>query len=86
MFIGALPDLTAIAVGTEISRRQMKQAEAKALIIQEWSILSESQRETDSQAAAFAMAIKDKYHFRCSGDRYQVIKGWLRLSPDLSAR
>ena len=60
----------------------MKQDEAKALVIREWSTLPVSQRKTESQAASFAMAIKDRYDFKCSGDRYQVIKGWLRLSPD----
>jgi len=60
----------------------MKQDEAKALITREWSTLPESQRKTESQATSFAMVIKDKYDFRCGGDRYQVIKGLLRLSPD----
>jgi hypothetical protein len=37
-----------------------------------------AERQTDDQAAAYAMKIKDRYPFKCSGDRYQVVKGWLQ--------
>jgi hypothetical protein len=56
----------------------MKQEDAKAAIIREWMALSFNERQTESQAASFAMQIKDRYAFKCSGDRYQVIKGWLQ--------
>ena len=60
-----------------------KQEEARREIVREWSALPVSERRTKDQAAPFAMAIKDKYPFRSSADRYQVIKGWLqnRLAP-----
>ena len=35
-------------------------------------------RQTDEQAAAFAMQVKDKYKFsRDNADPYQTVKGWL---------
>jgi hypothetical protein len=51
--------------------------EARELIIDKWLALPPDERATERQAAWFAMAIKDRYRFRSSGDRYQVIKGWL---------
>jgi hypothetical protein len=56
----------------------MTQADAKNLIMREWLQLPNSSRKTGDQAALFAMQLKDKYPFHCSGDRYQVIKGWLQ--------
>ena len=57
--------------------------EARRAIMAEWNTLPEAERKTESQAAAFAMAVKDKYPFRSNADRYQVINGWLRnrLAP-----
>jgi hypothetical protein len=52
--------------------------EAQKAILAEWRALPSSERKTADQAATFAMMIKDKYPFRASGDRYQVIKGWLQ--------
>jgi hypothetical protein len=35
-------------------------------------------RQTDEQAAQFAMQIKDKYKFSSDrADPYQIVKGWL---------
>jgi hypothetical protein len=56
----------------------MKQEDARAAVIREWMGLPFNERQTESQAALFAMQMKDRYVFKCSGDRYQVIKGWLQ--------
>jgi hypothetical protein len=58
-------------------RLAMTQDEAKAEILRAWRALPADERRTDHQAAAFAMKLAGEYRFRCSGDRYQVIKGWL---------
>ena len=54
----------------------MNQVNARHEIIREWRSLPKELRETDEQAAAFAMQIKDKYKFS-SGDPYQTVKDWL---------
>ena len=41
----------------------MNQANARHEIIREWRSLPRELRQTDEQAAAFAMQIKDKYKF-----------------------
>jgi len=53
----------------------MTQAEAKEYILAEWDALPEAKRATGM--FVFAMEMKEKYPFRCSGDRYQWIKGWI---------
>ena len=56
----------------------MKQVGARHDIIREWRSLPKEQRQTDEQAEAFAMQIKDKYKFSSdSADPYQTIRGWL---------
>jgi len=56
----------------------MNQVNARHEIIREWRSLPKELRETDEQAAAFAMQIKDKYKFSGdSADRYQTVKDWL---------
>ena len=56
----------------------MKQVGARHDIIREWRSLPKEQRQTDKQAEAFAMQIKDKYKFSSdSGDPYQTVMGWL---------
>ncbi len=55
----------------------MKKNEALAQILREWLSLPTAERTTESQAARFAMKIKDKYEFKCAADRYQEIKGIL---------
>jgi hypothetical protein len=56
----------------------MKQEDAKREIIREWQALPKELRQTDVQAAAFAMQIKDKYKFSGgTADPYQTIKAWL---------
>jgi hypothetical protein len=55
----------------------MTRSEAQRLILREWRALPASERQTETQAAAFAMKVKGDYPFRYSGDRYQIIKGWL---------
>ena len=52
-------------------------AHAQELILAEWRALPIADRQTEHQAVMHAMKVKDVYRFRCSGDRYQVIKGWL---------
>jgi hypothetical protein len=56
----------------------MKKDEAMRQVVAQWLALPPAERATEAQAAQFAMRIKDDYQFRCSGDRYQVIKGWLQ--------
>jgi hypothetical protein len=56
----------------------MNQVNARHEIIREWRSLPKEQRQTDEQAAAFAMQIKDKYKFSSNSvDPYQTVKGWL---------
>ncbi len=56
----------------------MKQVGARHDIIREWRSLPKEQRQTDEQAEAFAMQIKDKYKFsNDSADPYQTVRGWL---------
>ncbi|MEH2506737.1 hypothetical protein V1290_005548 [Bradyrhizobium sp. AZCC 1578] len=56
----------------------MNQVNARHEIIREWRSLPKDLRETDEQAAAFAMQIKDKYKFSSgSTDPYQTVRGWL---------
>jgi hypothetical protein len=58
----------------------MNQVNARHEIIREWRSLPKELRETDEQAAAFAMLIKDKYKFSSdSADRYQTVIDWLAL-------
>jgi hypothetical protein len=56
----------------------MHQVNARHDIIREWRALPKELRQTDEQAAAFAMQIKDKYKFSSeNADAYQTVKGWL---------
>ena len=56
----------------------MNQVDARHEIIREWRSLPKEQRQTDEQAALFAMQIKDKYKFSSeNADPYQTVKGWL---------
>jgi hypothetical protein len=56
----------------------MHQVNARHDIIREWRSLPKELRQTDEQAAAFAMQIKDKYKFSSeNADAYQTVKGWL---------
>jgi hypothetical protein len=56
----------------------MNQVNARHEIIREWRSLPNELRQTDEQAAAFAMQIKDKYKFSSdSADHYKTVKDWL---------
>jgi len=56
----------------------MKQVGARHDIIREWRSLPKESRQTDEQAEAFAMQIKDKYKFSSDrADQYQTVRGWL---------
>jgi hypothetical protein len=56
----------------------MKQVGARHDIIREWRSLPKELRQTDEQAEAFAMQIKDKYKFSSdSADPYRTVRGWL---------
>ena len=60
----------------------MKHDGARHDIIREWRSLPKEQRQTDKQAEAFAMQIKDKYKFSSdNADPYQTVKSWLLCSP-----
>jgi len=64
----------------------MNQVNARHEIIREWRSLPKELRQTDEQAAAFAMQIKDKYKFSSgSTDPYQTVKDWLLHSYRLRA-
>ena len=52
---------------------EMHQVNARHEIIREWRSLPKALRQTDEQAAAFAMQIKDKYKFSGNADPYQTI-------------
>jgi RNA polymerase alpha subunit len=56
----------------------MNQVNARHEIIREWRSLPKDLRQTDEQAASFAMQIKDKYKFSSgTTDPYQTVKDWL---------
>ena len=59
----------------------IKQNDAKKAILMEWYKLPEKERETEHQAAVFALKMikerPDITNFRFRGDHYQIIKGWL---------
>jgi hypothetical protein len=55
----------------------VNQAQAKAEILNVWRALPPEERSNEAQAAQFAMAQYLNYLFRCVGDRFQVIKGWV---------
>jgi hypothetical protein len=50
----------ACRAGAESGEGEMNQVDARHEIIQEWRSLPKEQRQTDEQAALFAMQIKDK--------------------------
>lgn len=60
----------------------MTKEEARLACIRDWMALPSDERQTESQAALFAMKIKARYAFRASGDKYQVVKGWLQRHLD----
>jgi hypothetical protein len=65
----------------------MNQVNARHEIIREWRSLPKDLRQTDEQAAAFAMQIKDKYKFSSgSTDPYQTVKDWLLHYPSIMRR
>jgi len=64
--------------GDKTEGAKMNQVNARHEIIREWRSLPRELRQTDEQAAAFAMQIKDKYKFSSdSADHYQTVKDWL---------
>jgi hypothetical protein len=56
----------------------MTQNEAREAITGEWAALPPAGRSNEHQAAVFTMKAMPRYEFRCTGNRYQVIMGWLR--------
>jgi hypothetical protein len=67
-----------VELGAEGEGTEMHQVNARHEIIREWRSLPKELRQTNEQAAAFAMQIKDKYKFSSdSADPYQTVKGWL---------
>jgi hypothetical protein len=57
---------------------EMHQVNARHEIIREWRSLPKELRQTDEQAAAFAMQIKDNSKFsRTALTPNQAVKGWL---------
>jgi len=60
----------------------MNKEEVLRGILGEWRRLPESERRTEDQCAAFAMKMANdpNYSFRCRGDRYQEIMGYMRYN------
>jgi hypothetical protein len=56
---------------------RMTQDEARQAILAEWAALPLVKRISEHQAAVFAIKAMQRFEFRCFGDRYQTIKGWL---------
>jgi hypothetical protein len=57
------------------SRQLLRAAEAECEIVGEWLSLPENERQTEHQAAQFALEMKRKYVFDyVGGDRYQEIR------------
>ena len=50
---------------------------ARRAIIREWMSLPREKRQTEEQAAAFALTAIEKHGVRCSGDRRRRIMAWL---------
>lgn len=61
----------------------MQKAEAERECIRRWRELPRDQRQTDSQAAAFATLLMDEMVFPTSADRYSFIRGWLQRDLQL---
>jgi hypothetical protein len=59
----------------------MKKEQALQEILSEWFKLPESERDTEKKAVSFAFRMlkerPDLTSFRASGDKYQIIKGFL---------
>jgi len=55
----------------------MEKDEAEKRIVSEWLELAAEERATEHQATVFALKKSQQYTFRCKGDRYQSIMGWL---------
>ena len=57
----------------------MKKEQTLQAILAEWRRLPESERQTEIQLVAFSMGMANDpdYFFRCSGDRYQFIMGYM---------
>ena len=61
-----------------LAEEPMTREQAKAKILSEWRALPATDRADEQKKAAFALKIEQKYKFRCSGDPYQHIMGWLK--------
>ena len=46
-------------------------------IIREWMSIPKDKRQTEEQAAAFAMKVMERVPSRSRGDPYQKVMGWL---------
>lgn len=55
----------------------MLKSEAERRAVVDWMRLPAKDRATEQQAAIFAMQAARDLSFKCSGDRYQHVKGWL---------
>ena len=51
--------------------------DARRTIIREWMSLPPDKRQTEGQAAAFAIKALEKHKFRCSGNPHHRIMTWL---------
>ncbi len=51
----------------------MTQSEAEKHVVREWQKLPLENRQTEDQAAAFAMEYAYRLEFPCKGDKYQAL-------------
>jgi len=54
----------------------MKQEDAKSIIVSKYLQLSTDER-TENAAECLSFECVDSINFKCSGDKHQVIMGWL---------
>ena len=50
---------------------------ARRAIIREWMLLPREKRQSEEQAAAFALKAIEKHDLRVSGDRQRRVMAWL---------
>jgi len=70
-----MPQSSNVFVLPGIGGSSMLRKDAEREIIREWTALPESERQTEHQAAQFALRMKRKYPFDyIGGDQYQEIR------------
>jgi hypothetical protein len=57
----------------------MIKAHVRRLVISEWLSLPREKRTTKLQAVEFALRATKRYQFKCDGEPYREIVGWVSL-------